>query len=630
MTAEQFRRVRNLFDAAIEKTPPERDRFLSEACSGDAALLDEVRALIAAREEPETWIDRGPTGSRFEGRRIGPYEVLREIASGGMGSVYLARRADGAFEMRVALKILRPESAHGEVLRRFQQEREILAALDHPNIARILDGGVTEEGFPYLAMEFVDGRPIDRYCDERRLDVPSRLRLFRAVCDAVRYAHGRGVVHRDLKPSNILVTDSGVVKLLDFGISKVLATGALETTACVTRSGLYLMTPEYASPEQVRGESVGPATDVYSLGIVLYELLTGRRPYRLRQRAFHEIVRIVCEEPPTRPSTAVTQTPVEGEGHSQAASMVFLRRQLEGDLDAVVLKALEKAPVRRYRSVEALDAEIGRHLQGEPVEARRPGVLDAAGRLARRHAIWLWVAAGFAALVASGAITVRLDFVLVLVAGAIGVLFGITLQRRELGGDTSRRLMSATAKAGFLGALVAVVVARVTIRNPQNQFLPAINVMCGTLILWLCVRWPFRERWAGRLLLDAGRRRVTWIYVFVVLTPLVPAIRLIRGKPMNTYELATSLNIVAMALFMLLCYGRNEIRERGIVSYGQFFPWHRIESRRWDDGDRFAILRLSCGGIRRFLMDMPVLIPRVKKDAVEQLLDRYLSEWPTR
>jgi hypothetical protein len=630
MTAEQFRRVRNLFDAAVEKTPPERDRFLADACSGDAALLDEVQALIAAREQPETWIDRGVAGGRFEGRRIGSYEVLREIASGGMGTVYLARRADGAFEMHVALKILRPEAAHGEVLRRFQQEREILAALDHPNIARILDGGQTEEGFPYLAMEFVDGVPIDRYCEERRLDIASRLRLFRAVCDAVKYAHGRGVVHRDLKPSNILVTDAGIVKLLDFGISKVLAAGALEATACATRSGLYLMTPEYASPEQVRGESVGPSTDVYSLGIVLYELLTGRRPYRLRQLAFHEIVRIVCEEPPTRPSTAVTQASPETEGGSQAGSMVLLRRQLEGDLDAVVLKALEKAPGRRYRSVDALDRELGRHLEGQPVEARRPGALDGVGRLARRHSIWIWVAAAFGALVASGAITVRPDFVLLLLAVVVAVTLSVGLQRRELGGDTSRRLMALTAKTGLAGALVAIVVARMAIRNPQGQLVPAIAMAAGLLFFYQCARWPFRDRWAGRLLLDASRPRAAWVYLLLILSPVPTVMRLIRGKPMDFFEFASALNIVALALQLFLCYRRNEMRERGIVAYGQFFPWHRIEARRWDETDRFAILRLACGGIRKFLTEMPVLIPREKKEAVERVLERYLSEWPAR
>jgi serine/threonine protein kinase len=627
-TAEQFRRVRNLFDAAIERTPRERDEFLAGACQGDRALLDEVRALIAAREQPETWIDRSPARTRFEGRRIGPYEALREIASGGMGTVYLARRADGAFEMRVALKILRPEIAHGEVLRRFQQEREILAALDHPNIARILDGGETEEGFPYLAMEFIDGLPIDRYCEERRLDVPARLRLFRAVCDAVRYAHARGVVHRDLKPSNVLVTEAGVVKLLDFGISKVLAAGALGATACATRSGLYLMTPEYASPEQVRGENVGPATDVYSLGIMLYELLTGRRPYRLKQRAFYEIVRIICEEPPTRPSTAVTQQPGEDESSSQAGSMVYLQHQLAGDLDAVVLKALEKAPGRRYRTVEALDSEIARHLLGEPVEARSPRAFDSVWRVARRHTTWIWAAAAFGALAASGAIAVKPDFLPLLLATAVSLLIGIAITRLELGKDTSRRLIATTAKGGIGGALMGALYAHLMFATPRGYLVLALAASTDLIFLYLCLRWPFRERWAGRLLLDVRRPRPAWAYLAGVVA-LVPIVQLISGRFDRT-DVCLWIANAGLCTYLFLCYTRNEIRERGIVAYGQFLPWSRIEGRRWEDGERFAILKLGCGGFRKLWPDTVVLIPRAKKEETDRILNRYLSEWPSR
>jgi eukaryotic-like serine/threonine-protein kinase len=292
-----------------------------------------------------------------------------------MGTVYLAVRADHAFRKQVALKIVRPEAGSEEVLRRFQREREMLATLDHPNIARLLDGGSTEDGLPYFVMEYVNGEPIDTYCDRHKLQVADRLELFRAVCGAVEYAHRNGIAHRDLKPGNILVTSEGTAKLLDFGIAKVLrAVG--DETVYITRTGLHLMTPEYASPEQVRGEAITTLSDVYSLGVILYELLTGHRPYRMRSRLFHEIVRVICEEPPTRPSTAVgltekrpgvrdaepvTVTP-EMVSRARDASPAELRRQLSGDLDNVLLKSLSKEPLARYRSAGQMSEDIRHHL----------------------------------------------------------------------------------------------------------------------------------------------------------------------------------------------------------------------------------------------------------------------------
>jgi eukaryotic-like serine/threonine-protein kinase len=270
MTAQRFRQIRNVFDALMEREPAARTAFLEEACQGDEELRSEVKRLMEAHEQPTGWLDKGPDAiapRRLEGRRIGPYEILRELGAGGMGEVYMAARADGVFRKLVAIKIVQSEAASPEALRRFQQEREILASLDHPNIARILDGGSTEEGLPYLVMEYVEGKRIDEYCDEHRLSVNERFRLLAAVFSAIRYAHEKRVVHRDLKPSNILVTADGTVKLLDFGIAKLLP-GA-EDTISLTRSNLLAMTPEYASPEQIRGEAVTPLSDVYSLGVLV-------------------------------------------------------------------------------------------------------------------------------------------------------------------------------------------------------------------------------------------------------------------------------------------------------------------------------------------------------------------------
>jgi serine/threonine-protein kinase len=323
----------------------------------------------------------GEAALRFEkafppDRRIGPYRVLREIGRGGMGAVYLAARADEQFEKHVAIKLVRGGPDSAEIVERFRRERQILASFDHPCIARMLDGGTTEDGFPYFVMEYIEGEPLDHYCDSRALPVTERLKLFASVCSAVQYAHRNLVVHRDLKPRNILVTSEGVLKLLDFGIAKLLNPDSPAEGQTVT--GFVALTPEYASPEQVRGEPISTATDVYSLGVILYRLLTDRLPYRVRSRQVLEIVRAVCEEEPERPSQAV-------------GDFSPLRKPLEGDLDTIVMTALRKDPLRRYPSVEALGEDVRRHLEGLPVAARKPTFSYRAQKFLKRH--WLGVAA---------------------------------------------------------------------------------------------------------------------------------------------------------------------------------------------------------------------------------------------
>jgi serine/threonine protein kinase/tetratricopeptide (TPR) repeat protein len=383
---EQWPEIKEVLAAALELQPPERKAFLDDACAGKPRLRQEVESLIASYEDAGDFIERpalaGGDARDAIGRRIGPYRLEELIGRGGMGSVYRAVRVDAEFRQQVAIKLVKPGMDTGFVLRRFRNERQILATLDHPNIARLLDGGTTEDGLPYFVMEYIEGQPIDEWADQRRLSTSERLQLFRTVCDAVDYAHEKLVIHRDIKPANILITAAGVPKLLDFGIAKILdpdlATSGLDPTATILR----LMTPEYASPEQVRGETITSASDVYSLGVLLYELLTGHRPYRLRSRSAYEIVQVICEEEPHRPSTAVTKstevtrptgtvtlTPemVSGTREGEPAR---LRKRLAGDLDNIVLKAIRKEPHRRYASAAQLSADIGRHLEGMPVEAR--------------------------------------------------------------------------------------------------------------------------------------------------------------------------------------------------------------------------------------------------------------------
>jgi eukaryotic-like serine/threonine-protein kinase len=348
--------------------------------------------------------------------RIGPFRVLSELGRGGMATVYLAERADDQYRQKVALKLVR--GGDNALFRRFREERQMLATLQHRHIARLLDGGVTADGVPWLAMDHVEGLPITRHCDEYRLGIEQRLALFCAVCDAVHYAHRNLIVHRDLKPSNIMVTADGEPKLLDFGIAKLLGPGS-GADQSLTRTGAQPMTPQYGSPEQVRGEPVSTASDVYSLGVLLYRLLTGRLPYPVGPDVPpHEWLRAVLEAEPDRPSAAVLRAAARGstsvladesiDSHAAAApqdraSMERLSRQLRGDLDAIVLQALRKEPDRRYPSVDQRAADVRRFLAGQPVRARADTRLYRGGKYVRRHRAALGVAAALV-LLASGSV----------------------------------------------------------------------------------------------------------------------------------------------------------------------------------------------------------------------------------
>jgi serine/threonine-protein kinase len=386
-----WRRLQEVFDAAADLEPAARAALLDERCAGDPELRRQVESLLLHVDgddgRVEAAVDRAmgqaadAWAAPLVGTRVGPYRLEREIGEGGMGTVYLAVRADDEYKKRVAVKLLRAGLLGSEMRTRFRSERQILAQLDHPSIARLIDGGTTDAGTPYLVMEYVDGQPITAWCEARRLPVEDRLRLFREVCGAVQYAHAHLVVHRDLKPSNILVTEDGTPKLLDFGIAKILADEAeLGYTVPVTRAAERLMTPEYASPEQVRGEPVTTGSDVYALGVVLYELLAGRRPFAFDRGNLSEIERRVTEEAAPAPN-------------------------LGDDLDNIVLLALDKDPARRYASVEHFSEDIRRYLDGLPVVARPATLRYRAGKFVRRHRAAVAAAMAFIVLLAAYAVT---------------------------------------------------------------------------------------------------------------------------------------------------------------------------------------------------------------------------------
>ena len=413
--ADRWQEVDRLFAAALDLPPAQRPAWLDAACAGRPGLRQAIERLLAADAREDSFLDRPPgailtsalAGEPEEGERLGPYRLLRPLGHGGMGTVYLAVRDDAREDRQVAVKILHAGLESTALRHRFLAERQILARLDHPGIARLYTVGGTEDGRPYLVMERIEGEPVDAYCDRHRLTVDQRLALFRKICAAVEHAHRHLLVHRDLKPANILVTPEGEPKLLDFGIAKQLAPAAAESGPR-TRTGLRVMTPSYASPEQVRGEAVTTASDVYSLGVLLCELLCGRGPYPVAAGApLYEIERAICEREPEPPSEALSRAgapPPEKLAASRGSRPAALRRRLAGDLDTIVLKALRKEPAERYESVSRLSSDLELYLQNLPVSARPDTWGYRARKLLRRHrgaaaaaAVVLLLAAGLVA-----------------------------------------------------------------------------------------------------------------------------------------------------------------------------------------------------------------------------------------
>ena len=423
MNPERWQQIKVALDHALELEGAPRIAYIDQITADDAELRGELQALIVAHDEAGEKFLNTPAAAGFSdlsgpdpwvGKHIGSYQLIELIGSGGMGEVYRAIRADDEYKKQVAIKLIRTGQSSARLIRRFRNERQILASFDHPNIARMLDGGTTEDGVPYFVMELIEGRPINRYCDDRKLDVSARLQLFLKVCSAVQYAHQRHVIHRDLKPGNILVTTDAEPKLLDFGIAKILACsaqpGAIRADDGVaareyTKTEFRLLTPEYASPEQINGEPLSPASDVYSLGVLLYDLLAGRRPQVQGNQDSSE---------PRKPSSLFPRGGVSRDADAEnrvavrEESSQSLRRRLRGDLDNIALMALRRDPARRYDSVENFAEDIRRHLGSLPVRARRDTIRYRSAKLARRHHSALKGAAvaalGIVAILAFGAL----------------------------------------------------------------------------------------------------------------------------------------------------------------------------------------------------------------------------------
>ncbi len=429
LTPQRWKQINGLLQQALELPADERQAFLDQNCMDDEVLRGEVLSLLRADQQTGALLDQPlPLRSLHDPpvveRRVGTYKLIRELGRGGMGAVYLAERDDDQqFHQQVAIKLIKRGMDTDEIIKRFRYERRILASLNHPNIAHFLDGGTTEDGLPYFVMEYIEGEPLLSYCERKQLGIAERLRLFLQVCAAVQHAHRNLIVHRDLKPSNIMVADDGTVKLLDFGIAKLLHTGADRLSSVL---GQRPMTPEYASPEQVCREAITTTSDVYSLGVVLYELLAGERPYRLAHRNAEEMARIICEQEPIKPSAAAESRKDErGRRKSGKAKRLssliphpssFLASSLRGDLDNIVLKALSKPAERRYASVEQFADDIRRHLAGKPVLARPDTLGYRTGKFIRRHR------AGVAAAVM---------LVVILLAGVIATTWQAGIARAE-------------------------------------------------------------------------------------------------------------------------------------------------------------------------------------------------------
>jgi non-specific serine/threonine protein kinase/serine/threonine-protein kinase len=379
------RTVEDILAAALELGPEQQAAYVEQSCADFPEIKKEVEELLTAYHAAEKCIE--PRAGKFElpegwddsflGTRVGTYKLVERIGDGGMGTVYRAERDDGEFKQIVAVKVVRAGFHDPELLRRLRSERQILALLEHPHIARLLDGGVTSSGQPYIVMEYIEGARITDFSKRNHLNIAHRLALFRQICSAVHYAHQRLVVHRDIKPSNILVGKDGAPKLLDFGIAKILGDSQAGFEGH-TLTGLNPMTPEYASPEQIQGRALTTATDTYSLGVLLYELLTDQKPYNTAEKTPQEVARLVCESEPQKPSTVVTAA-------AKARQQAERLEPISGDLDHIVLKAMRKEPGERYASAEELSADVGNYLAGLPVRAREGSLRYLAGKFVARH-----------------------------------------------------------------------------------------------------------------------------------------------------------------------------------------------------------------------------------------------------
>jgi serine/threonine protein kinase len=405
MTPETWEQIKGVLATALDMAPEERSGYLDQCCGGDTRLRHHVELLLQREQDVDSsFLNEtsfaesaaavlAPEDNPWLGRRVGAYRILEQIGAGGMGEVYRAFRADDQYRKDVALKVVRAGQDSVSVVTRFKNERQILASLEHPNIARLLDGGTAEDGTPYLVMELIEGQPITEYVDSRKLSIPERLKLFMQVCAAVQYAHQRLIIHRDIKPGNILVTADGTPKLLDFGIAKVLGTD-LESQPNATLTAFRILTPEYASPEQIKGEPVTTASDVYSLGVILYDLLTGRSPYPVTLRTPQELAAAICQREPDKLSAAVSRVSsqkdlarfsLEAAALARGSSPHKLRKYLSGDLDNIVLMALRKEPFRRYASAEQFAEDIRRHLEQIPVLARKDTTRYRVSKFVARH-----------------------------------------------------------------------------------------------------------------------------------------------------------------------------------------------------------------------------------------------------
>lgn len=442
MQQQQWEKIKEVFTAALEQPVDVRAQFLADACGDDEMLRREVESLLDAHEEPKHLLEKHAfdlpaqlrtDGQSYEGKRFGPYRILREVGRGGMGAVFLAERADGEFQQQVALKIIRQSFADGELEKHFRRERQILASLNHPHIAKLLDGGVSDTGELFLAMEFIEGESLIDFAEDHRLTIEERLQLFLKICRAVSFAHQSLIIHRDLKPSNVLVSEDGGPKLLDFGLARVFETEpATDLMQPETVTAFRAFTPAYAAPEQILGKNVTTASDVFSLGVILYELLTNEKPFHYEGKSLEEIIKTVTTGEPSLPSRVATRDP-------QSATR---RRQLKGDLDNITLKALQKDPPRRYQSVAEFADDIERYLGHSPITARANTLSYRTSRFCQRNKI---------------AVSATALIILALITGLALALWQYNSARREnvraevVNNFLKKMLMTANPSSGLTG-----------------------------------------------------------------------------------------------------------------------------------------------------------------------------------